>query len=88
MDDEESLYVSLDGIERWWGNDIVTGEPGTALVTLRGRGPKGEPMLLTVRSEDFAQIAQTMQEYWEVDVETASSLAGRLILQQMVLRQE
>lgn len=84
MDDDELLYISLDGIEHWWGDDIITGEPGTALVTIRGRSPNGEPMLLTVRSADFARIALTMQEFWEVDVERASTLAAQLILQQMV----
>ena len=47
MDEDHSDFVSFEGVETWWGDDIVSGALNTTLVTIRGREPGGAPMLLT-----------------------------------------
>jgi hypothetical protein len=83
MDDDEHDYVSLESIERWWGTDIVSGAPDTALVTIRGRGPQGEPMSLTLRHDDFERVVEAVRSPWHLDMHESLTLAAKLILQHM-----
>lgn len=79
-------YVTFEGMEPWWGDDIVSGERETPLVTVRGRDGDGEPMALTVRFEDFQRVVEVVQGPWPMDIEQAADLAAELILQQYAER--
>jgi hypothetical protein len=79
-------FIELDSIERMQGADIVSHAPNTSLVTIRGRDPRGEPMLVTLRCEDFERIVEGVQNPWQLSNEESEALAAQLILQEMAGR--